>query len=172
MTSDRPRAGERIVRAALIILCMAAYIPSMPVNRFEITDAGGTLYASPVPNGASFVTRYIHSVQLTPVVDDYRFANGRIWGWEERVQSNNAGLPSIPPERGRFIMASPWMIVRGGGESHSVIVHRVGSAEFGLNTWRLLPFGEIRAFERHPYARVRFSCSIAKLKDSPVVGFE
>jgi hypothetical protein len=162
-----------VLRAALVIICAALYIPSMPVNYFTVTDDdGGILYASPAVNGAAFVTSYIHSVQLTPVIDDYRFVNGAIWGWEERVQSHNAGLPSTAPEHGRLIMSDPWMIIRGGRTAHSSIIHRVGSEKFGRNTWRMPPFKEISAFETHQSARVIFSCRIMRLKDSPIVGFE
>ncbi|MDR1915295.1 MAG: DUF1850 domain-containing protein [Synergistaceae bacterium] len=160
------------LRIFLVMLCLAAYIPLMPVNYFTITDAGGTLLASPVTNGASFITSYIHSVQLSPVIDDYRFVNGLIWGWEERTQSHNAGLPSTAPEHGKLIMNPPWMITRGGRASHTAIFHRVGSDKLGRNTWRLPPFAEISAFEIYPSARVSLSVSIRRLIDSPVVGFK
>jgi hypothetical protein len=160
------------VRVFLVMLCMAAYIPLMPVNCFTITDAAGTLLASPVANGAPFITSYIHSVQLSPVIDDYRFVNGLIWGWEERAQSHNAGLPSTAPEHGRLIMDPPWMIMRGGRAAHAAIVHRVGNDKLGRNTWRLPPFAEISAFEIYPSARVCLSISIRRLIDSPVVGFK
>ena len=126
--------------------------------------------ASPIPNAASFGSSYIHSVQLTPVVDDYRISGGRIRSWEERVMSHNAGLPFDAPRHGRFIVDSPWLIVRGGRMDLGVIAYRVGNEEFGKNRWRLPPFREIEAYKKYPSQRVFISAEIRKLKDAEVVG--
>ena len=141
----------------------------MPVNCFTIsTQDGDTLFSSPFPHGYPFVTTYIHSVELTPVVDEYRILQGGIWTWEEWVKSHNAGLPFAAPERGRFLVRPPWMIVQGGRRMEERIVYRVGDDKFGLNTWRLPPFEEIEVYRRFPMKRVFFEASVKKFRDAPV----
>ncbi len=98
--------------------------------------APNILFTLPVPLGRDFETRYIHSLQLSPVEDSYRVREGRIRAWRERVMSHNAGLPSLSPPRGRFIMAPPWMIVEGGGASWPEIAVRIGDERFGRNEIR------------------------------------
>lgn len=155
----------------LIAIAAGALIPNLPVNYLRIHDGGATLYAAPVRSGAPFVTEYEHSVQLTPVIDEYRIVQGRIWSWEERVQSHNAGLPFDAPTRGRFVMSPPWMIVRGGEIGMERIAYRVGTAELGKNKWRLSPFDEIVAYEVLPSRRVFIEASGARLGDAACVGF-
>jgi hypothetical protein len=93
------------------------------------------LFAASVPLGQEFATEYIHSVQLTPVQDIYRVVNGRIWSWQERVQSHNAGLPFAQPPFGRFRADPPWMVFEGGRQSLESIVLRVGNTELGRNVF-------------------------------------
>ncbi|MDR3300172.1 MAG: DUF1850 domain-containing protein [Candidatus Accumulibacter sp.] len=93
------------------------------------------LFAASAPLGQEFATEYIHSVQLTPVQDIYRVVNGRIWPWQERAQSHNAGLPFAQPPCGRFRMDAPWMVFEGGRRSLDRIFLRVGSAELGRNVF-------------------------------------
>lgn len=148
-------------------------VPNIPVDYIGITDASSSetvVAASPMIGGNAFTTEYIHSVQLTPVIDEYRILQGRIWGWEERVQSHNAGLPFDAPKRGRFVMDPPWMIVRGDGINTDRIAYRVGTADLGNNKWFLPPFEEIKAYERFPSKRVFITSGIRRLASAPVIG--
>ena len=53
--------------------------------------------------------------------------------------SHNAGLPSLKPERGRFLYDSPWMIVQGGGQSWKTLHYRVGTETLGKNELCIFP---------------------------------
>jgi hypothetical protein len=113
------------------------------------------LFAASAPLGQAFATDYIHSVQLTPVEDIYRIVNGKIWSWQERVQSHNAGLPFARPPFGRFRMDSPWMVVEGGRQAWDVIVLRVGDAKFGRNHFSYgMNAPRTALFERFPGKRL------------------
>jgi hypothetical protein len=154
---------------AAALLCGALFLAEMPVNCLYITGDGVEL-TSPLPNGAPFTTTYVHSVERTPVIDEYRIIGGNIWVWEERVKSHNAGLPFSAPEHGSFILNYGWMIVRGGRRSMEKIVYRVGDAEIGENTWRLPPF-HANAFEEYPSRRVFIESSVRKFREAPVKGW-
>ena len=171
MTNAAQGISTIVVKFILAMLATAVLIPNLPVNYLHIHDEKTTLYASPVPSDAPFITEYEHSVQLTPVIDEYRIGQGRIWSWEERVQSHNAGLPFDAPKRGRFIMAAPWMIVRGGGTGMERIAYRVGTAELGKNRWRLPPFDELAIYEILPSQRVFIEASIVRLGEAVSIGF-
>jgi hypothetical protein len=160
------------VRIVLIIVCSAVVICHLPIGYLEILDRGEALLASPVGMGSPFVTFYVHSLQLTPVIDEYRIIGGEIWTWEERVQSHNAGLPFAAPEHGSFVMAPPWMIVRGGRMAMNRIAYRVGTEELGKNRWALPPFGEIQAYEAYRSKRLTFLASVRKLASAPVIGWK
>ena len=118
--------------------------------------------ASPVfeaiaPLGQEVWTQYLHSVQLTPVLDCYRILNGRIWSWREYVRSHNAGLPFQKPLFGRFIMDAPWMIVEGGRQAWERLALRVGNAELGRNAFaygRGMPAAWCPLYESHPGQRL------------------
>ncbi len=110
------------------------YFFAVPMNFLTITSSGGTiLYDAPVGGGESFILRFIHSVERTPIESEYRVVTGKIVHWEERFLSHNAGLPTEPPRNGRFIMAENWMILRGGGPSAGSFRYRVGNEELGRN---------------------------------------
>ena len=144
----------------------------MPVNCLMVSAQGGALlFSSPLPHGAAFVTTYIHSVQLTPVVNEYRILQGGIWGWEERVRSQGAGLPFSAPEHGKFIMSPPWMVVQGGRRMEKRIVYRIGDDAFGRNIWQLPPLNPVEIYRHFPLKRVFIEASIKKFKDVPVKGF-
>ena len=104
------------------------------VDVFQMEDAGGSLiFQSPVSLGHTFTTRYIHSVELTPVEDEYKIAKGLLWTWEERVRSTNAGLPFDKPKYGRFMDNGEWMIFQGGRMSWKEYYYRVGNKNIGRN---------------------------------------
>ncbi|MDR1510238.1 MAG: DUF1850 domain-containing protein [Synergistaceae bacterium] len=169
---NRPWAGTAIFRILVIVICGMIFAPYLPVNYFTITERGRTIFSCPVPNAYPFVTTYIHSLQLTPVKDDYRFVNGKIWTWEEWTQSHNAGLPSVTPPHAVLVLSPPWMINRGGRFVHDVINYRIGNERFGRNTWLLRPWNEIKIFEKYPSYRVVMEASAAPLKDARTAGFD
>ena len=144
----------------------------MPVNYFTITGRDQLLFSCPMPNGYSFVTTYIHSLERTPVRDDYRFVSGRIWGWEEWTRSLNAGLPSVPSPYTKLIISPSWMITRGGRKQNDIIYYRVGTEEFGRNKWTLEPWGDINIFEKYPMYRMALEASVVPLGKALVTGFD
>ena len=155
-----------------MLICAAIFVPSMPVNYFTATSKGRLLFSSPMPNGYSFVTTYIHSLEKTPVRDDYRFVSGRVWGWEEWTKSLNAGLPSVPSPGVKFIQSPSWMITRGGRRASDVIYYRVGTNEFGRNKWRLKPWKEVNIFEKYPMHRVSLEASVVSFQSAVITGFD
>ena len=160
------------MRALLILICAAVYLPFMPVNYFTVTGSEGLLFSCPAPNGYSFVTTYIHSLEHTPVRDDYRFVSGRIWGWEELTMSLNAGLPSAPLPGVRLLLSPPWMITRGGRMNMNVIYYRIGTEVFGRNKWLIEPWDEINIFEKYPARRVSLEASVVPFVAAATSGFE
>ena len=159
------------MRTLLILICATIFVPHMPVNYFTITGREGLLFSCPVPNGYSFETTYIHSLELTPVHNNYRFVSGRIWGWEEWATSLNAGLPSVLPRGVRFVSSHSWMIIRGGRQTRGLIYYRIGTDKFGLNKWRLEPWEEINVFEKYPMQRVAFEASAVPFRTAITTGF-
>ena len=158
-------------RFFLAALCLLFFIPCMNVNYLSIRHGEEVLCAAPVSFGAPFETSYVHSVQLTPVIDEYRILGGRIWSWEERVQSHNAGLPFDAPQHGRFLVKSPWMIVQGGRVATTNIPYRVGTDSLGQNRWSLPPFAELLAYEAYPRYRVDIGISTERLFRAKVTGW-
>lgn len=128
-----------IAACSLLLLSLASAI-AWPLDTLKVSiaapgkaDDGAVLVQKEILLGRDIENTIIHSVQLTPVVDVYRAQEGKIWAWREKIQSHNAGLPSLKPERGRFIYDAPWMIVEGGGASWERIHYRVGTETLGKN---------------------------------------
>lgn len=173
--SVRGKIRRTAAQITVVIACAVLLLPAWPVNYFTISTADEedeVVLAAPVANADSFVTTYIHSLQLSPVADDYRVVGGKIWSWEERVQSHNAGLPFDRPEHGRFLVDSPWMIVQGGRRVFGTIVHRVGNEQFGRNTWHLPPSDEAKIYERYPGRRMTMRASVRSLREARTKGVE
>ena len=125
------------MRAALILLLGLVGLAGRPVDCLVVRGEDGTeLFRAVLPLGREYATRYLHSVQNTPVEDYYQVIRGRIWSVRERVQSHNAGLPFAAPEGGCFLSDPPWMIVEGGRQNWPAINLRVGNAELGRNEFR------------------------------------
>ena len=96
----------------------------------------------------------VSHLHIVLAVDRYYADARRLWLWEERTQSTNAGLPTEAPPRGRFVHEPPWYRYIGGGRSFESIVLRVGDARFGRNTLTL-PSGEVLPlFELYPGRRL------------------
>lgn len=150
MRSRWALGGILVLWCGALVLALDALTP-----RVSLCDDGGRALCSfPLYPGESFEMEYIHSVQLCPVVDRYYADARRLWLWEERTQSTNAGLPTEAPPRGRFVHEPPWYRYIGGGRSFESIVLRVGDARFGRNTLTL-PSGEVLPlFELYPGRRL------------------
>ena len=145
-------------RYLFIIMAGAAVILSSGIDVLTVaTDGGDSLYRAGTPYGSGFSTEYTHSVQKTPVLDRYIIMDGHIWQWEERVQSHNAGLPTEAPPRGKFIVAPPWFIIRGGRTAWKSFIYRVGGEDLGKNIWFLPGVGKVIAYMEYPGKRVRFA---------------
>ena len=165
------KTASVVIRTMILMSCCLVLIPNMPVNCLELSSGGEVLFAAPLSMGSSFTTVYIHSVQLTPVVDEYKIVQGKIWGWEERIKSHNAGLPFSAPPNGRFLVEPSWMIVQGGRLVKERIIYRVGDEKLGQNTWSLPPFETVKIYEAIPWKRVFIDASVKKLSEAPLIGW-
>ena len=117
--------------------------------------AGATVFGASAPLGLEFQTSYLHSVQLTPIIDVYRVVGGRIWQWREFIRSHNAGLPFAAPEFGRFYACPPWMVLEGGRQARRETAARVGDADSGRNMFACGGF-RTALYERYPGKRLYF----------------
>lgn len=147
---------------AAIIFSLFLFMTCTPVSILKISDGEAVLHSSPIPVGYSFTTRYIHSVERTPVEDDYRVVGGKIWAWEERVVSQNAGLPIVIPRNGRLVVDGQWFRFRGGRSAWERFYYRVGDERFGRNIL-ILP-GRLQVihelFRIYPSRRLDFSVRV------------
>ena len=149
----------RIRTFATLFFSAALFMACAPVWNFEIASGEGVLFSRPIPVGYSFTTRYIHSVEKTPVEDDYRVVDGKIWAWEERVVSHNAGLPVVTPRNGRLVSDREWFRFRGGRGCWNRFYYRVGDESVGRNTLKLpgeLPT-TLELFRTLPSKKLEFS---------------
>jgi hypothetical protein len=127
------------------------------VDVLTVGDPAGIVFSARANLGQEYRTRYIHSVQLTPVVDVYRILQGRIRQWQEWTRSHNAGLPSMAPGNGRFVFSPPWMVMEGGRNSWRRIVYRVGDKDFGRNEFAFGRGAWIPLYRTHAGRRLEFS---------------
>ena len=138
---ERQCGNSFLVKVLLMIALVPVILLGWPIDALELrhVESGRTIYGDHVEArslallGRGVRTSIAHSVQLTPVVDEYRILEGRIWAWQEKIMSHNAGLPSLKPERGRFVYDPPWMIVEGTGKAWESFLYRVGTEELGKN---------------------------------------
>ena len=151
-----PLAKKWILAALLSSLLV--YSAAIPLPALILRDSSGSLlYKFYISPGDSFTLWYIHSVEKTPVEDEYRGVGGLIRLWEERTVSHNAGLPTEASRNGRFIMGKDWMHVRGGGYSFPLVRYRVGNETLGRNTLILAGGKKIDLFEKYPLSVIEFS---------------
>ena len=143
---------------AVLLGSLLVFSAAVPLPVLVLRDSSGkTLHRFYLSPGDSFTLRFIHSVEKTPVEDEYRGVNGRIRLWEERTVSHNAGLPTEAPRNGRFIMGQSWMHVRGGGYSFPLVRYRVGNGSLGRNLLLLPGGGIMNLFEKYPLSVIEFS---------------
>ena len=141
----------------VFFLFFLIYLFTTPLYCLTLTSADkGLILSQGAPLGFAFPLGYIHSVEQTPVETEYRVSGGILWQWEERTKSHNAGLPTASPRRGRFIMGTKWMIVRGGGEAIQTLRYRVGDRTLGKNFLLLGEGRKVKLFDRFPGARLNF----------------
>lgn len=158
------------ILAAGFLLLLPLILMGWPLDGLVIrhSEAGSQtetapLFHSPVLLGCSVTNAIVHSVQLTPVIDEYRIQEGRIWAWREKVQSHNAGLPSLKPDQGRFVFDPPWMIVEGTRESWDRIAYRVGTETLGKNVLCVFPHPCRNLWEELPGKRLLLQATRATL---------
>ena len=121
------------------------------VDFFRMSDnRGNIIFSSPAALGHKFITRYIQSVELTPVEDEYYIVGGRLWSWEERVRSSKAGMPLKEEKNGRFIMTKDWLIYQGGRLSWQTYYYRIGNEYLGLNQTMFEPYEIYDAYKVLP----------------------
>lgn len=112
------------------------------VSFLEISSKkSGTIISTPCPDGQKINTRYIHSVELTPVEDYYIITGDKMWSWEEKVRSSKAGMPQEVPVNGRFIDTGEWLIYQGGRIFWDIYFYRIGDKNLGLNQADIHPYG-------------------------------
>lgn len=168
-----PNAGEdAILKAWMKFAALIAAIPFFFVLSligwrvdyfYALSEDGELVFATPAANGNRFTTRYIHSVEGTPVEDEYRITDGMIWMWEERVRSTNAGLPFAKPAKGRFITTDEWLIYQGGRNSVTDYYYRIGDQHFGLNQVNFDPYGLCDLYKIYKGERLRISVRVKNL---------
>lgn len=144
-----------------MLFSLVFFVASSPVDVLVISDRETDVFFVPVPVGARFMLTYIHSVEKTPVEDDYRVVGERIWSWEERVLSQNAGMPFVTPRNGRLIMDGEWLRFRGGRYAWDQLFYRVGNETLGINEFiGFSPWSShYKLFILFPSKRLRFSVS-------------
>jgi hypothetical protein len=155
----------RPIVPAVLAVALVIAVAASPVYVLTISEGGNEHFARPVPLGDRWIARYIHSVEKTPVEDEYRITEGRIWIWEERVVSQNAGLPIIEPGNGRLVADGEWFRFRGGRSSMQTIYYRVGDDNFGRNVLVFfIPFPkEYEIFRIFPGKRIEISVKVSPL---------
>lgn len=158
--------------AALILSAAAAAGWRVDVLTLTEDKTGHVIFALPAPNGYRFTTGYTHSVELTPVEDEYAVAGGALWNWQERVKSSNAGMPSIAPKHGRYINTDEWLIFQGGRRPSKRFYLRVGNEKFGRNWIELPPYGSAELYKIIPGARLAVSAEKKQLALISASGLE
>jgi hypothetical protein len=156
---------------SLVLLLLATALYGWPATVVEIRLENGTiLFFEPVPEGWSFSSGIIHSLERTPVEDEYRVVGGQIWQWQERFRSNNAGLPTVAPSNGRFFSSSEWFVLQGGRNRWKSLDYRVGTSTLGKNILTLENYGAVALYERLAGERIRFEARSMPLgKIAPVL---
>ena len=126
----------------LVCLALLAAVPSVllwPMDALTLRDGdnGQIVLRAAMPPGRGFATAYIHSVQLSPVEDEYFAQDGLIRQWLSRGQGHNTALPDPAQARGRVYIDQPWIVFQGTTTPLADYVLRVGNEHFGRNHLRI-----------------------------------
>ena len=175
-----PERGKGMGIKIKVILCFSMILSALlflyfvPVWVLTLSDGEISLLSRPSILGYPFITRYVHSVERTPVEDEYRVVGGRIWGGAERVDSQHAGLPIVVPRNGCLVVEGEWWWVWGGRSSWERFYYRVGDESLGRNTLILpLEFPPvIELFRLYPSRRLEISVRAEPLGGVDLRGWE
>jgi hypothetical protein len=137
----------RLYFLMLFVFSSCGVVLCSPVSVVALSEERGTWLRLPVPLGQRLVATYIHSVQKTPVEDEYVVSDGWIWQWQERVKSHNAGLPVDSPRNGSFRTGPDWFVYRGGRMRWKTLLLRVGTERLGQNRIEFGPPWEEVSYE-------------------------
>ncbi len=81
--------------AAAVITAAALLFVGRSGVTVRLTEAGGrVMWSHSVPAGQRFELRYTHSVERTPVIEEYRAEPEGVWFEAMRFYSQGAGLPT------------------------------------------------------------------------------
>ena len=153
----------RLSCMGLALLALFAALPAVlfwPIDALVVrNDVGQIVLREAMPLGRGFATRYIHSLELSPVEDEYVAQDGLIRQWRSRVQSHNAGMPSLTPDRGRVYMDPPWIVFEGAIISLTNFSLRVGNETLGQNHLRVDGGPWQPLYRTFPDQRLHFSAS-------------
>jgi hypothetical protein len=147
----------------LALLALFAAFPAVlfwPVDALIVRDDDGQIvFREAMPLGSGFATRYIHSLELSPVEDEYVAQDGLIRQWRSRVRSHNAGMPSLAPDRGRMYMDPHWIVFEGAIITLTDFSLRVGNETVGQNHLRIGGSAWQPLYRSFPGKRLHFSAS-------------
>lgn len=169
----RGQLPDSVLFILFFLLSLAVSMAGWRVDSLLFLDKEeNVLFSLPMACGQRFTTVYIHSVELTPVEDEYMVKDGAIWSWQERVKSSNAGMPFLKPERGKYIKSGDWMIFQGGRIRWERYHLRVGGERFGRNRLIIEPFGGADLYRVFPGERLTVTAKSAPLLFSRGIGVE
>ena len=157
-------------------LCLTLLLAAVALCGWRVDDLqlrtreGEVLFSAPTRLGEHFTTFYIHSVELTPVEDEYTVIDGRIWSWQERVKSSNAGMPYVLPQEGSYFLRDGWMVYQGGRLNWKTFYLRVGNERFGKNRFELAPYGTTELYKILPGMQLGVTAERKPLWQSTTAG--
>lgn len=113
-TLSRIRLGPALAVVALALLIALAGVavaaPTGQVLVAEDTDTGEHYITQPVDDGSTVALEYTHSVEKTPVYDEYRVEGDTLVNTRMEFQSYGWGLPSgvnVTNVNGTFVYDPP-----------------------------------------------------------------
>jgi len=102
-----------VAAAALLALCAVASVAVVPAGRVlvaEDVETGERYVTSPVSDGVVVALNYTHSVEKTPVSDQYTVRGDRLENTRMTFESYGWGLPSganVTRRDGQFVYDPP-----------------------------------------------------------------
>jgi hypothetical protein len=154
------RRGFFLLPFAASLLVGALFFWPVRVFRLESSRARAGF---PVPLGQILRSRFIHSVQLSPVEDDYIVTARGLWTLEERTRTFSAGLPTEAPRNGAFLVTREGYTVLDRRRVDPLF-YRVGNGRLGRNTLTWMPpGGAVPVFLLVPGARLTLGTELSPL---------